>query len=132
MLDASIVVAPRFEATISQGADDKKSRKNNHRVGQESVFGERKYRQNRSLARRAFNDLTDALRLTSPPTFEDGYGRTLNAEVPLQESAQGQELKRMGETAKDAGELVATGFAFGNPITASGALSPIIATSQAY
>lgn len=132
LLDASIVVAPRFEATLSQGEDDKKSRKNNHRVGQKSIFGERKYRQNRSLARRALNDLTDAVGLTSPPTFEDGYGRTLNAEVPLQESAQGQELKRMGETAKDAGELVATGLAFANPLTASGVMAPLITGSQAY
>ena len=132
LLDASIVVAPRFEATISQGTDDKKSRKNNHRVGQKSVFGERKYRQNRSLARRAFNDLTDAVGLTSPPTLRDGYNRIINAEVPLWESAQGQELERMGETAKDAGGLVATGLAFGNPLTASNAMAPLITGSQAY
>ena len=38
----------------------------------------------------------------------------------------------MGETAKDAGELVATGLAFGNPLTAGEAVTPLIAGSQAY
>lgn len=38
------------------------------------------------------------MHLTSPPTFTDGYNRELNAEVPLSESAQGQELKRIGST----------------------------------
>lgn len=38
----------------------------------------------------------------------------------------------MWHTTKDIGKIAATGFAFGNPITASETLSPIIATSQAY
>jgi hypothetical protein len=38
----------------------------------------------------------------------------------------------MGETAKDAGELVATGLAFGNPLTAGAYMSPLIVGSQAY
>ena len=38
----------------------------------------------------------------------------------------------MGETAKDAGEFVATGLAFGNPLTAGEAMAPLIAGSQVY
>ena len=38
----------------------------------------------------------------------------------------------MGETAKDAGNLALTGLAFGNPLTASNAMAPLIAGSQAY
>ena len=52
--------------------------------------------------------------------------------VSLKESATGQELDRIKDTAKDAGKLVATGLAFGNPITASAAMAPLITGSQAY
>lgn len=52
-LDASRLVEFTNTGTISQGTENKKSRKNNHRVNQKSVFGERNFKQNRSLAQRA-------------------------------------------------------------------------------
>ena len=52
--------------------------------------------------------------------------------VLLKESATGQELDRMKETAKGAGKLVATGLAFGNPVTTSTVMAPLITGSQAY
>ena len=52
--------------------------------------------------------------------------------VSLKESATGQELDRMKDTAKGAEKLVATGLAFGNPITASSTIAPLITGSQAY
>ena len=52
--------------------------------------------------------------------------------VSLKESATGQELDRMKNTAKSAGKLTATGLAFGNPITASSVMAPLITSSQAY
>lgn len=52
--------------------------------------------------------------------------------VSLKESATGQELDRMKDTAKNAGKLVATGLAFGNPVTTSSTIAPLITGSQAY
>ena len=52
--------------------------------------------------------------------------------VLLKESATGQELDRIKDTAKDAGKLVATGLAFSNPVTSSTAMAPLITGSQAY
>lgn len=52
--------------------------------------------------------------------------------VSLKESATGQELDRMKDTAKSAVKLVATGLAFSNPVTASAAMAPLITGSQAY
>ena len=52
--------------------------------------------------------------------------------VSLKESATGQELDRMKDTAKNAGKLVATGLAFSNPVTASSTMAPLITGSQAY
>ena len=52
--------------------------------------------------------------------------------VLLKESATGQELDRMKETAKGTGKLVATGLAFGNPVTTSTVMAPLITGSQAY
>lgn len=52
--------------------------------------------------------------------------------VSLKESATGQELDRMKDTAKDAGKLAATVLAFSNPVTASTAMAPLITGSQAY
>lgn len=52
--------------------------------------------------------------------------------VSLKESATGQELDRMKDTAKDTGKLVATGLALGNPVTASATMAPLITGSQAY
>lgn len=52
--------------------------------------------------------------------------------ISLKESATGQELDRMKDTAKGAGKLVATGLAFGNPVTTSSTIAPLITGSQAY
>ena len=52
--------------------------------------------------------------------------------VSLKESATGQELDRMKDTAKDVGKLVATGLAFSNPVTASSVMAPLITGSQVY
>lgn len=52
--------------------------------------------------------------------------------VSLKESATGQELDRMKDTAKGTGKLVATGLAFGNPVTTSSTIAPLITGSQAY
>lgn len=52
--------------------------------------------------------------------------------VSLKESADGQELDRIKDAAKDAGKLVATGLAFSNPVTASTAMAPLITGSQVY
>lgn len=52
--------------------------------------------------------------------------------VSLKESAIGQELDRMKNTAKGAGKLVATGLAFGNPITTNSTMAPFITAAQAY
>lgn len=52
--------------------------------------------------------------------------------VSLKESATGQELDRMKDTAKGTGKLVATGLAFSNPVTASTVMAPLITGSQAY
>lgn len=60
---------------------------------------QRQYIENPSIAQKVINGITDALHITRPPTFTDGYGVERNAEVPLSESAQGQELKRIGKTA---------------------------------
>lgn len=52
--------------------------------------------------------------------------------ISLKESATGQELDRIKDTAKDVGKVVATGLAFSNPVTASTAMAPLITGSQAY
>jgi hypothetical protein len=64
-------------------------------------------------------------------TYKDGYD-TERKDASFKESANGQLVQRMEETAKDAGGLVATGLAFGNPLTASTYMAPLIAGSQAY
>ena len=88
-----------YVSAITNGHKYVGSKNNDYRVNQNSLFGERRYNENPSIAQKVLNGITDKLHLTSPPTFKDGYNRTLNAEVPLSESAQGQELKRMGNTA---------------------------------
>lgn len=133
-LAPAVLTVQQNPATISQGYQTIGRKNNNHRVGQKSVFGERKHRQNRSLAERALNSFTDAVHLTSPPTFKDGYGRTLNAEVPLMESAQGQELKRMGKTAmKDvmiASAPLGLWQMYVNPLAMSAAIGTGVAVDQ--
>ena len=52
--------------------------------------------------------------------------------VSLKESATGQELDRIKDTAEDAGKLVATGLAFSNPVTSSTSIAPLITGSQVY
>ena len=81
-------------------------------TGQKSLFGERKYVApwNQSIAQRVWNGFTDLVGLTSPPTYTDGYGGKRNAENRFWESAQGQQLERMGETALDATMIAATPF----------------------
>lgn len=106
---------------------------NNHRIGQPSLFGEREYNPNPSLMSRLLTNVSDALKLTSPPTYKDGYGRTLNAEVPLSESAQGQELQRMGETAMNTAALASIPFGakylYLSPLaTAAGAAAGYVAS----
>lgn len=65
-------------------------------------------------------------------TYTDGYGTT-RAYAPLNESAQGQQLKRMGDTAKDAGKIVLTGAAFMNPLQQASAVASLLGTgAQAY
>lgn len=96
--------------SITNGYRTLGSKSNDYRVNQSSIFGERDYNPNPSLATRLLNNITDRLKLTSPPTYKDGYGRTLNAEVPLSESAQGQELKRMGQTAMNTAALASIPF----------------------
>lgn len=81
-----------------------------------------------SIAERAWNGLRDALGITTPPTYTDGYGNTRNAEVPFWEGAQGQELKRMGETAKTAGQIGLAGAGLINPFTASSIGTTLLGT----
>lgn len=97
---------------ITQGYRVVGSKGNDHRVGQNSIFGERKYVApwNQSIAQRLWNNFTDALHLTSPPTYQDGYGRILNAENPFWYGAKGQELKRMGKTALGTGTIIGLGY----------------------
>ena len=97
---------------ITQGYRVVGSKGNDHRVGQSSVFGERKYVTpwNQSIAQRLWNSFTDATHLTSPPTYQDGYGRTLNAENSFWKGAEGNELSRMGKTALGTGTIIGLGF----------------------
>lgn len=125
-LNPAVVIYDQNQPVIKQGYQQLGSKNNNHKVGQDSVFGEREYHPNRSLAERAWNSFTDAVHLTSPPTSKDGYGRTLNAEVPLMESAQGQELKRMYNTGKDVVKIASIPFLgrqlYYNPLATSAAV----------
>lgn len=85
------------------------------------------------MATRLGNYISDAIGLTSPPTYTDGYGNTRNAEVPLGESAQGQELQRMGKTAMNTAALASIPFGakylYLNPLaTAAGAAAGYVAS----
>lgn len=64
-------------------------------------------------------------------TYTDGYGHE-RKDASFSESANGQEAKRMTETAKDAAKISAIGLAFGNPLTAGEVMSPLITGAQAY
>ena len=119
---------------INQGYQTVGSKNNNNQVGQKSVFGERDYDSNPSLAQRFGNWITDGLRLTSPPTMQDGYNRTLNAEVPTWEGAQGQELKRMGKTALTTGAVASLPLGlyqmYVNPLAMSAAIGSGVVIDQ--
>lgn len=65
-------------------------------------------------------------------SYTDGYGTTRQY-APLNESAQGQQLKRMGDTAKDTGKLILTGASFMNPAAAGSTAASLLGTgAQAY
>ena len=67
-----------------------------------------------------------------PETYIDGYGKE-RQHASLEESANGQELQRMGDTAKTAGKIALTGAAFTNPVTAAGETAALMGTlGQAY
>ena len=66
-----------------------------------------------------------------PTEYTDGDGGK-RQDATFKESANGQMVQRMGETAKDAGNLALTGLAFGNPLTASSTMAPLITGAQAY
>ena len=66
-----------------------------------------------------------------PKEYTDGDG-SKRQDATFKESANGQMVQRMGETAKDAGNLVLTGLAFGNPLTASNIMAPLITGAQTY
>ena len=67
-----------------------------------------------------------------PETYKDGYG-TERQHASLPESANGQELQRMGDTAKTTGKIALTGFAFTNPFTTSSTASSMLGTlGQSY
>lgn len=107
---------------LKQGYKDVGWVDNSSRLNQRSLFGERKNKNywDRSLAERWLNGLTDALHLTSPPTTKDGYGTVRPAEVPLSESAQGQELGRLGKTLGGVGLAVGLAADPVSTITAMG------------
>lgn len=71
-----------------------------------------------SIAERAWHGLTDALGFTTPP----------DNEVPFWEGAQGQQLKRMGNTAKTAGQIALVGTGFINPFTTASTGSALLGT----
>ena len=52
-LNPAVVIYDPNQPVIKQGYQQLGSKNNNHRVGQDSVFGEREYHPNRSLAERA-------------------------------------------------------------------------------
>jgi hypothetical protein len=54
-IEPAVLIAEQNPATISQGYQTVGRRNNDHRVGQKSVFGERKYDAHPSLAQRFGN-----------------------------------------------------------------------------
>lgn len=132
-LEPAVIIEPS-PAIISQGYQTVGRKNNDHRVGQKSLFGEREYDAYPSLAQRFGNWITDGLHLTSPPTHRDGYDRTMNSEVSTWESAQGQELKRMGKTAMFAGTAAALPFGlhqfYVNPLAMAAAVGSGVAIDQ--
>lgn len=65
-------------------------------------------------------------------TYIDGYGTTRNY-ANLGESAQGQQLSRMKDTAKNYGKVALTGMSFGNPLVARSTIGAVLPTgAQSY
>lgn len=65
-------------------------------------------------------------------TYTDGYGTT-RQNPTLGESAQGQQLSRMKDTAKNYATIALTGASFGNPLAARTTLGAIVPTAaQSY
>ena len=65
-------------------------------------------------------------------TYIDGYGTTRNY-ANLEESAQGQQLSRMKNTAKNYGKVALTGMSFGNPLVARSTIGAVLPTgAQSY
>lgn len=89
-------------------------------AGRKSLFGERRLRDTQPIAARLFNRITDKLRLTSPPTYSDGYGTSRNAEVRYPESAQGQQDAKMVESLGKLGAAAAFGA---DPVTTVASLA---------
>lgn len=83
-----------------------------------------------SIAGRAINWLTDKLGVTEAPTYTDGYGVERRSEVPFNESAQGQELKRMGTTALNVGNLGLIVLGAVNPTSLPSFIQPIAKTLE--
>lgn len=82
-----------------------------------------------SLAERGWNWLTDKLGITKESTYTDGYGTERKAEVPLGETAQGEQLKRMGTTALNVGNLGLIVLGAANPTSLPTILQPIVKTA---
>lgn len=65
-------------------------------------------------------------------TYTDGY-ETERQNPSLKESAQGQQLSRMKDTAKNYGKIALTGMSFGNPLVARSTLGAALNTvAQSY
>lgn len=65
-------------------------------------------------------------------TYIDGYGTTRNY-ANLEESAQGQQLSRMKDTAKNYGKVALTGMSFGNPLVSRSTIGAVLPTgAQSY
>lgn len=64
-------------------------------------------------------------------SYTDGYGTT-RTNPNFTDSANGQLVTKIGDTAKSAVKITATGLSFSNPITASRTMAPLITGSQSY
>lgn len=64
-------------------------------------------------------------------SYTDGYGTT-RTNPNFTDSANGQLVTKIGDTAKSAVKITATGLSLSNPITASRTMAPLITGSQSY
>lgn len=88
----------------------------------------RKRKEAISIAGRAIGWLTDKLGVTEAPTYTDGYGVERRSEVPFNESAQGQQLQRIGTTALNVGNLGLIALGAANPTSLPSFIQPIAKT----